>query len=82
MNLYYFHQLPSEDRATLVWEQGEFLTVRVSGNCNVCLYDMRKFFAEIWYRVEENEVEAVRGFTSNSCLEPYLNLVDLSDIIR
>ncbi len=82
MNIYEFNRSDFENKAALVWEQGEFLTVRVSGNYNICLYSLGKFFAEIWYRVEENEVETVRGFTSDSCLEPYLNLVDLTDIIK
>ncbi|QNF32875.1 hypothetical protein HUW51_09070 [Adhaeribacter swui] len=82
MNLYDFFGNNHQQRASLVWEQGEFLTIRVSGEYSVCLYSMGNFFAEIWYRIVDNQVDFVRGFKSNALLEPYLELVDLSQIIR
>lgn len=80
MTLSRFNQKSQAQRAALVWEQGKFITVRLRGSCNICLYCMGKFFAEIWYRVADNEVHAVRGFISKACLEPYLEMVDLSDL--
>lgn len=81
MNLYDFFGNDHAQRAILVGEHGKFLTIRVSGEYSVCLYAMDNFFAEIWYRIADNQVDFVRGFKSNALLEPYLELVDLSQII-
>lgn len=80
MNLYEFHILNHEQRLALVWAKGEFLAIRSSGQCNLCLYSMGNFFAEVLYRVADNKVQLVRGFKKTSCLEPYLDMVDLSEI--
>lgn len=81
MELYDFNRHNQEERTALVWQHGEFISVRVSGECTLCLYHMGKFFAEIWYREADNVIDLVRGFKSTSCLEPYINMVDLSDIM-
>ncbi|WP_262713468.1 hypothetical protein [Adhaeribacter aerolatus] len=41
---------------------------------------MGKFLAEVWYQVENNQIEVVRSSKSMICLEPSLAMVDLSDI--
>ena len=81
MDLYDFIRLNQVQREALVWEQGIFLAVRYSCGTSVCLYYMGKFYAEVVYLPESNEVMLVRGFRSKSCLEPYLEMVDLSDMM-
>ncbi|KAA5539160.1 hypothetical protein [Adhaeribacter rhizoryzae] len=81
MELYDFNRYNMAHRAAAVWEKGHFLAVRQSGDCRICLYAMGKFFAEVWYQTDNNQIELVRGFKSIACLQPYLELVDLSDII-
>lgn len=40
------------------------------------------FFAEIDYRAADNTIESVKAFKSTTSLEPYLNLVDLSKLLK
>ncbi|QMU30447.1 hypothetical protein [Adhaeribacter radiodurans] len=80
MNLYDFNHKNHEKRIALIRTQGEFLAVRVSNYYVIKLYSVDKFFAEIWYRGENCEVGLVRGFTGIALLEPYLEMVDLSEI--
>ncbi|PSR54021.1 hypothetical protein AHMF7605_11060 [Adhaeribacter arboris] len=80
MNLYDFFSCDHEERAELVCTQGELVIVRGSGAYRICLYTMGRFFAEVWYRADNNEVDLVRGFKSLDMLEPYLELVNLSEI--
>ncbi|WP_262719609.1 hypothetical protein [Adhaeribacter rhizoryzae] len=42
---------------------------------------MGKFFAEVWFDQVQNHIVKVRTFKCQQCLEPYLDLVDLSDVI-
>jgi len=80
MDLYDFNRLNQEEREAAVWEQGTLIAVRTSCGCSMVLYSMGKFFAEVVYLPDTNQVMLVRGFRSKSCLEPYLEMVDLSDI--
>ncbi len=80
MNLCEFNQSNHEQRIALIWKQGTYLEGRSSGAYSICLYSMGKFFAEVWYIAEDNQISLIRGFTSNSFPEPYLEKVDLSNI--
>jgi len=81
MDLEDFNQHTPEQRTALVWAEGTFLADRISENCTVCLYNMGKFFAEVWYRVADNKIQSVQGFNSNTVLELYVQMVDLSAVI-
>lgn len=80
MTLYDFNRSNHDQRASIINKQGKFLLIRPGGKYSICLYSMDKFFAEVWYRIIDQEIELVRGFNSTACLEPYLNMVDISDI--
>jgi len=81
MDFYDFIRMDQEQREAAVWEQGTFIAVRISCGCSIVLYAMDKFFAEVVYLPDMNQVMLVRGFKSKSCLEPYLEMVDLSEIM-
>lgn len=81
MELYDFNRKSLSQRAAAVWEYGTFLAIRPSGNCQLILYHMGPFFAEVWYQVEENKLEMVLGFKTKARLDPYLDQVDLSELL-
>jgi hypothetical protein len=80
MNLNTFEKLLLEERLQLVWNEGNQLAIRFGRKHNVCLYHLRDFFAEIWYDPQEKNVSMVRAFTSNQCLEPYLNHININQL--
>ena len=81
MNLYDFIRLNQDEREATVWEQGTFIADRYSCGCNMCLYAMGSFFAEVVYLAADNRIALVRGFNSQLRLEPYLEMIDLSAIM-
>jgi len=83
MDLYDFNRFNQEERKATVMDLGTFIAARLSCGCRMCLYAMGKFFAEVVYLGEEedNQIILVRAFKSKFCLEPYLELVDLSGIM-
>ncbi|WP_170871913.1 hypothetical protein [Pontibacter indicus] len=80
MELYEFNLKPQAERIAAVWEHGSFLAIRSEASYSIVLYHMGKFFAEIWYNPNSNSVERTRSFKSQSCLNPYLDLIDLSEL--
>lgn len=81
MDFYAFNTLPRDTRAELVWQHGRFLAIRTEMDCSVVLYHMGGFFAEVWYSLEDNQIALVYGFKSRGLLEPYLELIDLKDLM-
>lgn len=81
MDLYQFNFQDIKGRATLVWEHGNFIEFSDEGENRIVLYDTGKFFAEIWFDADMNQIKMVIGFKSLQCLDPYLEIIDLKDII-
>lgn len=81
MDFYQFNYLPREQRADLVWQSGQFLALRSHMGCSVALYRLSRFFAEVWYSPEDNQIALVHGFESRTLLEPYLDDIDLEKLM-
>jgi len=82
MDFYDFIWLNQEQQKVAVWEHGIFLAARFTWSSSVCLYSLGKFFVEVEYQPESNQLMLVRAFTNNSYLEPYMEKVDLSEVLK
>lgn len=80
MTLNDFNKGYQSNRVSYVWQHGTFLAGRPWQKHRVCLYHMGEFFAEVYYRVRDNQVDLVRGFKNRELLEPYLGDIDVSGI--
>ncbi|MFD2247290.1 hypothetical protein [Pontibacter ruber] len=43
---------------------------------------MPSFLAEVWYSPEDNQIVLVHGFVDRKLLEPYLDDLDLEELMR
>ena len=82
MNLYDFLSLTQERKEIVVWTQGNLLIVRQHREYSMYLYFIGNFFAEVLHRLADNQIVLIRGFKSKFGLDPYLEMVDLSDILN
>jgi hypothetical protein len=80
MDLSEFNKESRIRKAALVWEQGQFMAIRVTEKHNVVLYHMGSFFAEVWYDPDQVNISFIRGFNRSNCLESYLNLIELTQL--
>ena len=80
MDLSEFNKESRTRKAALVWEQGQFLAIRVTERHNVVLYHMGSVFAEVWYDPGQVNISFIRGFNRSNCLESYLNLIELKGL--
>lgn len=71
-----------EERTKLVWTRGEFLAMRQRHGCRVVLYHLQELFAEVWYHPESNVILMVHGYDKQACLEPYLESINLGELIK
>lgn len=77
MDLQEFNFMPLDERAAIALKLGTFLGVRISEEYSLVLYHLGKFFCEVWYCAENNDIVLVHGFKSKTLLEPYLELIEL-----
>ena len=50
--------------------------------CRVVLYHLQELFVEVWYHPESGVVLMVHGFDKKACLEPYLESIDLGELMK
>lgn len=79
LNTFLLHD--HEQRDAFVRAKGLFIAVRKSVAYRICLFSIDNFYAEVWYRQADHEVEMVRAFTNTELLEPYLESIDFSELI-
>ncbi|MFD2247156.1 hypothetical protein [Pontibacter ruber] len=81
MNLTLFNTHTLAGRLEIIWAHGTFLAYRARRGYRIALYDLGNFFAEIWYNPESEHISLVRGFSSKKALEPYLNQINLLEML-
>ncbi|GEO06646.1 hypothetical protein AAE02nite_43100 [Adhaeribacter aerolatus] len=74
---YQFKTLPFYNQASYIWAEGTYLATRQEDGHKINLYQLKDFFAEIWYHQSQEHIFKIRTFTSKKCLEAYLDLMVL-----
>ena len=82
MNLYLFLQYPYYKRMQLVKESGVFLAERNKASFSMKLYHMGLFYAEVWHERQTACLITVIGFKDIKSLDPYLEMIDTSEIVE
>ncbi|MFD3003041.1 hypothetical protein ACFS7Z_21935 [Pontibacter toksunensis] len=59
-----------------------FLATRRKEDFIFSLYYMRTFFAEVWYLPGEDRLGMVRGFKSVKQLDPFLDDINLEELLK
>ncbi|MDQ3290869.1 MAG: hypothetical protein M3Q05_06215 [Bacteroidota bacterium] len=81
MTLDEFNCISRLNQFAVVKEYGEFLAVRLSSRYSVYLFYLGDFYAEVCHRHSENEINSIRGFKNIAYLDPYLQMVDVSEVM-
>ncbi|WP_018613199.1 hypothetical protein [Segetibacter koreensis] len=76
MTLYEFNLLDNNQlKAEAVWEHGVCIATRESplhSDVTILLYQLPKFYVEVFYQKKRNEILRLLSFSSVDNLEPYL----------
>jgi hypothetical protein len=70
-------------QAEILWEEGVYLgLIRSTKSLNVELYALHGFYVELYFdRITEDPV-FIRPFNGTIDLEPYLDLIDIHDVLK
>jgi hypothetical protein len=77
-----FNQLSKFQQCALLWQEGIFMSNRFSRNgFSINLYHAGNFYAEVWYNGNTKQVGSIRTFRNLNKLEPYLDSIDIKDVL-
>ncbi len=54
---------------------------RLNGPHSIMLYQFDNFYVELFYNSLDNEIQRFRGFINPDLLTPYLNQIDLQELM-
>ena len=80
MTLYQFRSLPKDMQAQLVKQKGLYLFGRTTRHAYVKLYQVDNMYVELYFDKKMSFVAIVNAFEDTERLEPYLQLVDVSEL--
>ena len=80
LSLYEYIALDENQRANLLWQDGEFITNVKVGSESIALYTIYMYFVEV--TMKNDEVTEITPFRQGQRLEKYLNQINIADLNR
>jgi hypothetical protein len=82
MTLYHFKALGQDKQRKALLEKGAFIADRMTAGFCIYLFQIDKFYVEIFFIRESDEVVWIKSFESTDELEPYLNNINISSLLN
>lgn len=80
MNLDEFTNCDGYDQLLIIEEHGVLVGERENTYHRILLYQLYSFYAEVFYRMDDNSVWKIGGFDHPILLNPYLDQIDISQL--
>jgi len=81
MTLDQFNLLEQEEQQDVLWEDGVHIGTRSTVFHMVVLYQIDEFYVEAYYNVIDNYIAKLRSFSHLEWLNPYLEEIDISELL-
>lgn len=81
MKIEHFLLLSEETQQELVMKKGSFLLKRTTQDYRIYLYQLFGFYVELVFPKRGGELEWHRAFEDIESLEPYLNKIDVDELL-
>lgn len=81
MTLQQFNGLEEIMQAAILWKRGVHIATRDDQVYQYLLYQLDSFYVEVLYHVEFEVIHRFRTFSNTSQLEPYLEPLNITDLI-
>jgi len=82
IGLYEYNLMSIDEKAQLLWDSSEFLLSNKTTNAATNLYSFSDFFVEVIYSNELNKIIDINTFKNDTRLEPYLDLINVSKLLK
>lgn len=82
MTMYEFFHLPRARQMDVLYQEGIYLAKRKDAGFTLVLYQLDSYYVEVRYRKYRKVIESLRCFHKLDLLEPYLEQIDVEELIR
>jgi hypothetical protein len=82
MTLDEFTHLNEARQAEALLEHGIYLTDRLYKNFSIFLYQLDKFYVEVYHNLRFDIMQGMRCFEDDDALQPYLESIDISCLVN
>ena len=77
-----FRLLCNNEQTDLIHKQGVYIGKRKENEKTIVLYQLDYFYVEIYYRQYRQYIIHLHCFESTEPLDPYLQQIDVEEVIR
>ncbi len=77
-----FSKLSMEEKAWYLWNGGSFLMAYESESFRFNLFRINNYYVELIYNLKSNDIEKIRAFFTDALLVPYLQKIDISELVE
>jgi len=82
MTLDDFKFLDEKKQTEVLLDQGVLLSDRIYKNFTILLYQVEKFYVEVYYNTTYKVLQGMRCFEDDEALQPYLESIDISSLYK
>ncbi|MGE5518958.1 MAG: hypothetical protein ACM3VS_03450 [Candidatus Dadabacteria bacterium] len=82
ITIYEYSLLEDQQQIDLLYREGAYLAKRRCGNLQVILYQLDCFYIEVFYSKYRQVIKQLKCFQSTEHLGPYLEQVDIGDLVN
>jgi len=69
------------EQAEVLWNHGVELGQRVDEEHRITLYQIHGFYLEVYHHIQDDVVKRYRSFSSVAQLAPYIDNLNISDLL-
>jgi hypothetical protein len=81
MTLYKFNKLNIFNKVDTLINDSVLIDNRTEEHFRVLLYQIGSFYVEVFYDFEHNKIRKIKSFNTTSKLKPYLDKIDISELV-
>ena len=81
MTLFDFKLLAENDQLDLLYKEGVYIGKRKHNEIIVLLYQLDSFYVEVFYKKYRYYVQEVRCTDRTDCLDPYLEQINVEQLV-
>lgn len=82
MTLHQFNRLSEDKQRETLINDGILLAKRSYVQYNIALFQVEGFYIEVWYTKQGLDIGLVRGFSSTDELDPYLDEININELVH
>jgi hypothetical protein len=77
-----YSKMSMEEKAWYLWNGGSFLMAYESDRFRFNLFKISNYYVELVYNLQTNDIEKIRAFFTEALLSPYLQKIDISELLE